>query len=106
MANPDEELVGEAWDLEGNRVVVPTAIWRSKVLKDHPELSPHLNDAIRAIYSPDHVDPDPSSRDRRRHYLRGAGPSRWLLVVLSYEQEPVRLISAFPRRKDPDSWKK
>jgi hypothetical protein len=47
MATPDEELVGEAWDLEGNRVVIPTAIWRSKVLKDHPELRPHLNDAIR-----------------------------------------------------------
>jgi hypothetical protein len=106
MATPDEELVGEAYDLDGNRVVIPTEIWRGKVLKDHPELSRHLNDALRAIYSPDHVDPDPSFRDRRRHYLRGAGPSRWLLVVLSYEQEPVRLISAFPRRKDPDSWRK
>jgi hypothetical protein len=28
------------------------------------------------------------------------------LVVLSYEQDPVRLISAFPRRKDPDPWRK
>jgi hypothetical protein len=106
MATPDEELVGEACDLDGNRVVIPTEIWRGKVLKDHPELSRHLNDALRAIYSPDHVDPDPSFWDRRRHYLRGAGPSRWLLVVLSYEQEPVRLISAFPRRKDPDQWRK
>jgi hypothetical protein len=106
MATPDEEIVGEAWDLDGNRVVIPADIWRGKVLKDHPELGPHLNDALRAIYSPDHVDPDPSYGDRRRHFLRGAGPSRWFLVVLSYEQEPVRLISAFPRRKDPDSWKK
>jgi hypothetical protein len=50
--------------------------------------------------------PDPVHNDRRHHYLRGAGPSRWLLVVLSYEQEPARLISAFPKRKDPDSWRK
>jgi hypothetical protein len=33
-------------------------------------------------------------------YLRDVGPSRWLLVVLSYEQEPARPISAFPNRKD------
>ncbi len=62
MATPDEELVGEAWDLDGNRVVIPTEIWRGKVLKDHPELSPHLNDALRAIYSPDHVIPIPATK--------------------------------------------
>jgi hypothetical protein len=106
MATPDEELVGEAWDLDGHRVVVPAAIWQGKVLIDHPELRFHLPDVLRAIYSPDHVLRDPKFKDRRQHYLRGAGPSRWLLVVLSYEQEPARLISAFPRRKDPDPWRK
>jgi hypothetical protein len=106
MATPDEEIVGEAWDLEGNRVVIPTGIWRDKVLRNHPKVSPHLDDVLRAIYSPDHILPDPEFKDRRLHFLRGAGPSRWLQVVLSYEQEPVRLISAFPRRKDPDSWRK
>jgi hypothetical protein len=29
-----------------------------------------------------------------------------LLVVLSYEQEPARVISAFGNRKDPRSWSK
>jgi hypothetical protein len=106
MKAPEEEIIAEAWDLEANRVVVLADLWRRKVLKDHPELSPHLNQVLRAIYSPDHVLPDPKHRDRRHHCLRGAGPSRWLIVVLSYEQEPVRLISAFPRRKDPDSWRK
>jgi hypothetical protein len=106
MATPDEELVGEAWDLDGNRVVIPAEIWRGKVLKDHPELGVHLRQVVRAIYSPDHVLPDTEFDDRRLHFLRGAGPSRWLIVVLSYEQQPVRLISAFPRRKDPDSWRK
>jgi hypothetical protein len=106
MATSDEELVGEAWDFDGNRVVIPADIWRGKVLKNHPKLSPLLGEVLRAIYSPDHVLPDPRHKYRRHHYLRGAGPSRWLLVVLSYEQEPVRLITAFPRRKDPDSWRK
>jgi hypothetical protein len=106
LDDPDKDLVGEAWDLEGNRVVISTDIWRGKVLRAHPALSPHFGEVLRAIYAPDHILPDPDFKQRRHHYLRGAGPSRWLLVVLSYEQEPVRLISAFPRRKDPDLWRK
>ena len=82
---------------------MPTAVWREKVLRDHPELRPHLADVLRAISEPDHVSPDPVFDGRRRHYLRNAGPSRWLLVVLSYEQEPARLITAFAHRKDPRS---
>jgi hypothetical protein len=61
---------------------------------------------LRAISEPDHVAPDPIFEERRRHYLRNAGPSRWLLVVRSYEQEPARLITAFANRKDPRSWSK
>src|SRR5208282_4964141 len=36
-----------------------------------------------------------------QHYARGAGPSQWLLVVVSYEQTPARIVSAFANRKDP-----
>jgi hypothetical protein len=100
------ELVGEARDPGGNLVVVPAALWHGKVLQDHPELGPHLGDVLRAIGEPDHVTADPIFDGRRRHYLRNAGPSRWLLVVLSYEQEPARLITAFANRKDPRSWSK
>ena len=102
----EEELAGEARDHDGVRVVVPAPLWDEKVLRDHPELGPHLPDVLRAINEPDHVTPDPIFDGRRRHYLRNAGPSRWLLVVLSYEQEPARLITAFANRKDPRSWSK
>jgi hypothetical protein len=102
----EEELAGEARDHDGVRVVVPAALWHEKVLRDHPELVPHLSDVLRAISAPDHVAPDPIFDGRRRNYLRNAGPSRWLLVVLSYEQEPARLITAFANRKDPRSWSK
>jgi hypothetical protein len=104
VETPGEELAGEAWDPDGNRVVVPAPLWQEKVLRDHPELGPHLTDVLRAISRPDQICPDPTFDDRRRHYLRNAGPSRWMLVVLSYEQEPARLITAFPNRKDPPSW--
>lgn len=99
-------LAGEAEDREGKRVVVLAPLWRQKILRDHPELAAHLSDVLRAIAEPDHALADPVYEDRRRYYLRGAGPSRWLLVVVSYEQEPARVISAFGNRKDPRSWSK
>lgn len=100
------EVVGEVKDLTGVRVVVPAGLWHDKILRDHPELASHLDDVLRAVADPDRVLPDPVYERRRRHYLRGAGPSRWLLVVVSYEQEPARVISAFGNRKDPRSWSK
>lgn len=101
-----EGLAGEATDPDGVKVVLPAALWRDKLLRDHPELAPHLLDVLRAVASPDHVAADPVFGGRQRFYLRGAGPSRWLLVVVSYEQEPARIISAFGNRKDPRSWTK
>ena len=61
-------------------------------------------DALRAVSTPDHVAPDPSLEERKRYYARGVGPSRWLLVVVSYEQTPARIVSVFANRKDPKSW--
>jgi hypothetical protein len=100
------EPIGETKDPEGARVIVPAALWRDKILRSHPELASHLADVLRAVTEPDRVLPDPVFEGRRRHYLSGAGPSRWLLVVVSYEQEPARVISAFGNRKDPRSWSK
>jgi hypothetical protein len=101
-----DELAGEVQDVGGATVVVPAELWREKILRDHPELASHLADVLRAVAAPDHVLADPVYRDRRRYYLHGAGPSRWLLVVVSYEQVPARVISAFGNRKDPRSWTK
>jgi uncharacterized DUF497 family protein len=59
---------------------------------------------LRAVSTPDHVAADPDSAARKRFYVRGACPSRWLLVVVSYEQQPARIISVFANRKDPKTW--
>lgn len=95
---------GEAVDPAGTPVVLDETVWREKIVRDHPEVAPHRDDALKAISSPDHVAPDPSFETRKRYYARGVGPSRWLLVVVSYEQEPARIISVFALRKDPKSW--
>ena len=100
----DDKVIGEASDPDGVRVVVLAHVWDDKVLRDHVELNAHLPDVLRAVSEPDHIEPDPTYLQRRRFHLRGVGPSRWLLVVVSYEQEPARIISAFGNRKDPRSW--
>lgn len=80
------------------------AVWAKKIARGHPEIGAHLSAVLRAVSTPDHVAPDPIFADRTRYYARGAGPSQWLLVVVSYEQAPARIVSAFANRKDPKSW--
>ena len=94
----------ETVDPDGARVVLDARVWREKIVRDHPEIASHKDDAVRAVSAPDHVAADPDSAARKRFYLRGVGPSRWLLVVVSYEQKPARIISVFANRKDPRTW--
>jgi hypothetical protein len=100
----DTAPAAETVDPAGERVVLDERVWSEKIVRDHPEIAWHKNDALRAVSSPDHVTADPDSADRQRFYLRGVGPSRWLLVVVSYEQKPARIISVFANRKDPKTW--
>ncbi len=104
MDMEDQPPAAETIDPTGARVVLDVRVWMRKIVRDHPEVAAHKDDALRAVTMPDHVAADPGSRDRKRFYLRGAGPSRWLLVVVSYEQTPARLISVFANRKDPKTW--
>jgi hypothetical protein len=100
----DERYERETADPDGNRVVLPDAVWSEKIARDHPELADFLTDVLRAVSRPDHVSQDPRFATRFRYYARGAGPSRWLLVVVSYEQRPARIVTAFANRKGPRSW--
>ena len=101
---PDTSDTSETTGPAGARVVLDDALWREKIVRDHPEIDSHKEDTLRAVSTPDHVAPDPSFEDRKRYYARGVGPSRWLLVVVSYEQTPARIVSVFANRKDPKSW--
>jgi hypothetical protein len=59
---------------------------------------------MQTVERPDHAEPD-HLPGRTRFYRHNIGPSRWLLVVVSYEQEPARIITAVANRKDPKTWK-
>ena len=100
----DEPAAAETTDPDGMQVVLNDAVWREKIVRDHPEIAAHMADVMRAVSEPDHLTADRSFEARMRYYARGVGPSRWLLVVVSYEQTPARIVSAFANRKDPRSW--
>ena len=99
-----DPVVGEVRDPEGREVVLLGRIWEAKIARDHPERRGHLEQVLAAVEAPDHVEPDPRP-DRRRYYRRDVGPSSWLMVVVSSEQEPGRIITALALRKDPKRWK-
>lgn len=101
---PFEETVGETTDPNGVRVVLLAAVWREKIVRDHPEVAECMSEVLRTVAEPDHVAADPRNPSRIRYYALDVGPSRWLLVVVSYEQVPARILSAFANRKDPRSW--
>ncbi len=100
----DEPPANETTDPNGARVVLKDEVWREKIVRDHPEVAEHKPAVLRAVSAPDHVAPDPIFEQRTRYYAHGVGLSRWLLVVVSYEQTPARIVSAFANRKDPKSW--
>jgi hypothetical protein len=98
------EILGVATDPSGTPVVLLRRVWQDKVIRDHPEVASLFDAVLRAVAAPDYVEGDPIRADRKRYFARAAGPSRWLLVVVSYEQAPARIISAFAHRKDPPRW--
>ena len=91
-------------DPGGREVVLLARIWEDKISRDHPELVDHLEAVMKTVAKPDHVEPD-ALPDRTRFYRRAVGPSRWLMAVVSYEQQPARVITALANRKGPKRWK-
>jgi hypothetical protein len=104
LAMKDDPTIGETLDPESRRVVLLDPLWSDKIVRAHPEVEPYLTEVLRVVAAPDHVAQDPAFAARTRYYARGVGPSRWLMVVVSYEQTPARIVSAFANRKDPRSW--
>jgi hypothetical protein len=100
----NDEIVGETSDPEGRRVVLLARVWRDKVLLEHSEMTPFMTEILEAVIEAEHVEADREYVERMHYYARGIGPSNWLLVVVSYEQVPARIVTAFARRKDPSQW--
>jgi hypothetical protein len=86
-------------DPDGRRVELTHERWRH-IVAGHPELAPHIANVTRAVQEPDRR--MSGQRDGEEwFYLEGAGPSRWLKVVVHYEGGLGRIVTAFGRRSMP-----
>ena len=100
----DDPCAATVTDPDGREVVLLAGIWEDKIVRDHPELIDQLDAVMQTVARPDHVEPD-ALPGRMRFYRRRVGPSRWLMAVVSYEQQPARIVTALANRKDPKRWK-
>lgn len=92
---------------DGTRVVLFADTWSEHILAPtgHTELISHLDAVLSVVSSPDAREPDPQPR-RERFFKENVGPSRWLMVVVSFEQEPARIVTAlgYGHGRSPRGW--
>ncbi len=98
MADGDELLV-TTLDPDGRIVELSADRW-SHIVDGHPELARHLESVGRTVREPDRRVAG-RGQGEEWFYLAGAGPSRWLKVVVHYEGGRGRIVTVFARRSIP-----
>ncbi|HEX3173003.1 MAG TPA: hypothetical protein VHQ43_02140 [Solirubrobacterales bacterium] len=87
-------------DRQGREVLLSPARWRH-IVSAHPEIETYAKEICRAVESPTAVLAG-REPDEEWLYLEGAGPSRWLKVVVVFDSEDRgRIITSFARRRKP-----
>jgi hypothetical protein len=95
----DDRLVWETIDPQGRRVVLTHLRWLH-ICARHGELDLEPDVLLDAVARPDRRAPG-RGRSEEWFYRHGVGPSRWIRVVVHYEQERSLIVTAFPRRSFP-----
>jgi hypothetical protein len=87
-------------DRQGREVLLSPGRWQH-ITSAHPEIEAYEEEVRRAVESPTAVLAGRES-DEEWLYLEGAGPSRWLKVVVVFDSENLgRIITSFARRRKP-----
>lgn len=87
-------------DRQGREVVLSAERWEH-IVSAHPEIEAYEKEIHRAVESPTAVLAG-REPDEEWLYQEGAGPSRWLKVVVVFDSEHRgRIITSFARRRKP-----
>jgi len=87
-------------DRQGREVLLSPERWQH-IVSAHPEIEVCEKEIRRAVESPTTVLAG-REPDEEWLYLEGAGPSRWLKVVVVFDNEGRgRIITSFARRRKP-----
>jgi hypothetical protein len=87
-------------DRQGREITLSPERWQH-IVSGHPEIEVYLRDIRRAVEAPTAVIAG-REPDEEWLYLEGAGPSRWLKVVVAFDSaDQGRIITSFARRRKP-----
>jgi hypothetical protein len=90
-------ILAEVVGPDGVRVVLFEDTWLRHILNPysgHAELEPYLKSVLDTVEAPSHRERE-SWPGRERFFKRDVGPSRWLMVVVDFTGQPVRIVTAF-----------
>jgi hypothetical protein len=95
----NDDLVWETSDPDGRRVLLTGERW-THVLDRHPYIGVAPKEIVDIVSRPDAWMHGPEEGEE--WFYRGeAGPSRWIRVVVHYEENRGFVVTAFPRRRYP-----
>lgn len=87
-------------DPQGRDVLLSPERWQH-IISAHPEIEIYAKEIRRAVESPTTVLAG-REPDEEWLYLEGAGPSRWLKVIVVFDsKDRGRIITSFARRRKP-----
>ena len=87
-------------DRQGRDVLLSPERWQH-IISAHPEIEIYEKEIRQAVELPTTVLAG-REPDEEWLYLEGAGPSRWLKVVVAFDRENRgRIITSFARRRKP-----
>jgi hypothetical protein len=87
-------------DPDGRSVALTEERW-AHIIDGHPELRRFRESVLEAVQAPSRRLPG-RSLGEEWFYKAGAGPSRWLKVVVRYDaNDRGRIVTAFARRSMP-----
>jgi hypothetical protein len=68
------------------------------VIQRHPQLLPLMEELLGTVERPQAITPDPTP-GRWRYWCAGIGPTRWVRVVVAWDEGLPWIVTAFPSRR-------
>jgi hypothetical protein len=91
-------MANEAGNERPAVVVLSAATW-AHIVSEHPDMARFLTGIMLTAVAPEIALDDPRP-GRKRHFRAGLGPSRWLRVVVDFNNRPPRIVTAHGYRKE------
>ena len=90
-----------AWTTDPlGRIVIIDSRTLGHLERRRPEMTGHLDAILDAVRRPDLHEDDPRA-GRERFFRRDLDPRRWLRVVVDFNCNPARVVTAFVEQSNP-----